>query len=352
MTFIIKFLPLLKGLAVIHVYSQKKLSRMTENQEQQLTKGYKEIDLLFGCDIKTNSNLDFRYSEPKKLQQIEKFLIEFLISIRSIDIFRDPNLNRELKYFNYDIIKAINSVPSDNGNSTIESLLNKINAKLHEIYSLIKTGKTLEKTISINSKIFADIEKLDNLLFIQKEDILKDLFENNPLMSSLNTQENGKKTKQSRNIVTGMKDGSNIMNDSLDLSKIEEPLNGNVTINQSEDMSVIGYNPITTKQNLILKQDTFNLNKLVDMSSIAQHTFYSNRGNDELIKPKKVSNKMINDIEANQNTPQLNIKVPNPKENNPSPKRQQKLILLDEKENNIPSTLRELLPTKTNQKNI
>ena len=86
MTFIIKFLPLLKGLSIIHVYSQKKLSRMNENSDTQMVKGYKEIDLLYGSEIKTNTNLDFRYSEPKILQQIEKFLIEFMISIRNTNL--------------------------------------------------------------------------------------------------------------------------------------------------------------------------------------------------------------------------------------------------------------------------
>ena len=126
MTFMTKFLPLLKGLAVVHVYSKKKLSRMPENPEQQIVKGYKEIDLLYGCDIKANASLDFRYSTPEMLRQIEQFLIEFLISLRNTDVFRDPHFNRELKYFDYSIITAINSVPSDNSNSTIENMITSV----------------------------------------------------------------------------------------------------------------------------------------------------------------------------------------------------------------------------------
>ena len=49
LTFIIKFLPILNGVSIVHVYSQKKLSRMTENSESNLIiKNYKEIDILYG----------------------------------------------------------------------------------------------------------------------------------------------------------------------------------------------------------------------------------------------------------------------------------------------------------------
>lgn len=49
MTFIIKFLPILNGISIIHVYSKKKLSRMIENSNKNgVQKNYKEIELLFG----------------------------------------------------------------------------------------------------------------------------------------------------------------------------------------------------------------------------------------------------------------------------------------------------------------
>lgn len=49
LTFIIKFIPILNGVSIIHMYSQKKLSRMTENSENNIAqKNYKEIDILYG----------------------------------------------------------------------------------------------------------------------------------------------------------------------------------------------------------------------------------------------------------------------------------------------------------------
>ena len=318
MTFIIKFIPLLKGLSIIHVYSQKKLSRMTENSEQQITKGYKEIDLIYGSEIKTNTNLDFRYSEPKILQQIEKFLIELLISIRNTDAFRDPNLNRELKYFNYAIITAINTVPSDNGNSTIENLISKINVKLKEMYISMKNNYNnpqfdhYNRTISISSKVFID-EGTENILMIKKEDILNDMFNTNKNEDAL-ALSTKKPTPRIDN------DNEDSMSDlSITLTKFELPKDqSDITIMQSRDVSSIDN---VKRVNFARNEPNINLDNLLDMTSTI-----------EFIEGEK------NSI----NGEKLNIKVPNPKKSDKSTKRKEKLILLDEKENkSMISTKRE-----------
>jgi len=52
LTFFIKYIPILKGVAIIHQYSQKKLSRYTDNPENNLIqKLYKEIDIIYGIVI-------------------------------------------------------------------------------------------------------------------------------------------------------------------------------------------------------------------------------------------------------------------------------------------------------------
>jgi hypothetical protein len=53
LTFIIKFLPILKGLTIIHIYSQNKLSRNPDvgnnnTTDNPMSKGYREIDILYG----------------------------------------------------------------------------------------------------------------------------------------------------------------------------------------------------------------------------------------------------------------------------------------------------------------
>ena len=131
--FIIKFIPVLKGISIIHVYSQKKLSRNNENtiqSEQGIN--CKEVDLLFGSFIKDNPNFEFKYGAPKKLEYIEKFFEEFFITGRNnLGIFRLNNSDKKYKYVNYDIINIINSFQISN-NLDIEQILSDIKKKLEE----------------------------------------------------------------------------------------------------------------------------------------------------------------------------------------------------------------------------
>lgn len=217
LTFIIKYLPILKGISIIHVYSQKKLSRMSENSDQHLAhKGYKEIDLFYGSEVKNNNNIEFRYTEPRKLQEIEKFFIEFFISIRNnTDIYHD--VNHELKYFDYSIITAINEIlishrenltkengangnignstsPNENNivnrdkQNSIESLITKINNKLYENFLIMRNNSTGNersqndnnddlKPIELNTNNYEkDTNNSYNFLLIKKEYILNEMF--------------------------------------------------------------------------------------------------------------------------------------------------------------------------------
>ena len=141
--FIIKFIPVLKGIAIIHIYYQKKLSRNLENPLEQELK-YKEIDLLCGSSIRNNQNLEFKYGAPKKLQHIENFFEEFFITNRNeFDIFNITNNNYKYKYVNYSIINIINNVPVT---LAFDQFLLDINKKLNEEYNKeINTKKEKEK---------------------------------------------------------------------------------------------------------------------------------------------------------------------------------------------------------------
>ena len=148
--FIIKYIPVLNGITVIHLYYQKKLSRNMENNLLDQEIKYKEIDLLFGSDIKVNQNLEFKYGAPKKLQHIEKFFEEFFITNRNgFGIFRVNN-NKKFRYVNYNIINIVNSVPVSN-NVNINRLFEDINKRLEEEYDKeINTKK--EKELMNNNK--------------------------------------------------------------------------------------------------------------------------------------------------------------------------------------------------------
>ena len=319
LTFIIKFIPLLKGLSIIHIYTQKKLSRITENSEQQLFR-YKEIDLLYGADIRTNSNLDFRYSEHRILQNIEKFFIEFFISIRNAEIFREQNSNKELKYFNYPIILEINK-------GLKEMYYNNNNSN----------DKGYNRAASIYSRIFTDAEKLDNILVVKKEDILKDLFDRdnkNEKEKEKDKKKNSNSQKKKKNVVVLVRNHflnnqQNKINEnksnSISLSDLDDiSHNEKVTINQSISISKISNKLIKSNSYNNINQDDKKskeiiLDKLFDMSE-SETVFI-----DDIKTERNINNNKI-----------FNIKIPKPKieENGNKETKIEKLILIDDIDSN------------------
>jgi len=103
--------------------------------------------MIIGSDIKNNNNIEFRYSEPKKLKEIEKFFTEFYIGIRTsgCGIYSDPV--HELNYLDYSIISTINDILLKNKQSlsgsqnSIEQILHKINLKLYENFINMQNGQ-------------------------------------------------------------------------------------------------------------------------------------------------------------------------------------------------------------------
>ena len=125
--FIFKFIPVLKGLIVIHLYHQKRLSQKKMNN-------YHETEITF-CSPENNSknNQEFQYCEPKKLILINKFLEEFYLTTRKIDLFRMISNKKKFKYFNYFAINAINSISiKESINNDIDTIFNAINEKIDE----------------------------------------------------------------------------------------------------------------------------------------------------------------------------------------------------------------------------
>ena len=120
-------MPILKGVSIIHLYSTKKLSRNSENSESSnLNKFYKEIEILYGTEIKNNPNIEFRYIEPTKLQEVERFLFEFFVSIsRNIELFYTPN--HDIKYFDYTLLNKISEILLSNKNASRDNIFTKIN---------------------------------------------------------------------------------------------------------------------------------------------------------------------------------------------------------------------------------
>ena len=89
--FIIRFVPVLKGLAIIHVYSQKKLSRNNDtNIQMEQGINCKEVDFIFGSFMKGNKNFEFKYGAPKKLEYVEIIVSQTILkSIEQNEYFRE-----------------------------------------------------------------------------------------------------------------------------------------------------------------------------------------------------------------------------------------------------------------------
>ena len=198
--FIIKFIPVLKGMAIIHIYRQKKLSRNNENNmliEQGLN--FKEVDLLFGSFIRENPNFEFKYGAPKKLEHIEKFLEEFFITNRNgLGIFSLYNSDKKYLYVNYDIINIINSF-NIGDNANVDKIFNDINKKIEENFDKQQNSINKEDTES-NLEDSKDIKKLNNLFSLNKDKYYKYFLNkeknNNNTSNVINTEKNYKKIKK------------------------------------------------------------------------------------------------------------------------------------------------------------
>ena len=165
--FIFKFIPVLKGLIVIHLYQQKKLS-------QKKNDNYHETEITFCSPESQNKNShDFQYCEPKKLAIIDKFLEEFYLTTRKIDLFRIISNEKKFKYFNYVAINAINSISiKDSITNDIDAIFNAINEKIEE--QIIENKKNYEYDLIYN--INSEENNFDKILDIDISNFYKNIY--------------------------------------------------------------------------------------------------------------------------------------------------------------------------------
>ena len=293
--FIIKFIPVLKGIAIIHVYTQKKVSRNNENQirlEQGLN--CKEYDFLFGSFIRDNPNFVFKYGAPKKLNYIEKFIEEFYTTRRKImGIFRLNNSDEKFKYINYDIINIINSYQVSNI-LDISQIFKEFNKKIEEEYNLYhkKNEKrnniyNIDNISSENSNDDNDKEmkNLNNILQLNKE-IIYNLIFNDKNKYDINSDNNN--LFFNNNINDENKDENNKNSEKNNID-INNNLNINDLISNSERKSII-------------KSDQKSL-------SFTNSKDYDYKNNKSISKNSKYDNfSNISEVKMNEN---FNLKVIN-----------------------------------------
>lgn len=207
--FVIKFIPVLKGIIIVHIYNKKKLSRITNNNLLSINheNKYKEFDLVFGSFLNENGGMDLKYVMPKKLTEIEKFCEEFFITIRMNDMFKLNDPQKEFKYFNYNIIKIINEMPIDIVNNDMQTIFEYINDKIKEKYmeDYEKNKKKMNKKNSTNNGMNKNDdnrnESFEKLLIIDKNIIYNDLFRDNLTLQISEKKNNFSTIKSNRNII-------------------------------------------------------------------------------------------------------------------------------------------------------
>jgi len=225
--FIIRFVPILKGLAIIHVYSQNKLSRNNDtNIQMEQGINCKEVDFIFGSFMKGNKNFEFKYGAPKKLEYVEKFMEEFFLTGRSsLNIFRVNNQNKKYKYVNYEIISIINSFQITKSMGVDEIFSNFLNKLKQEYEKDQKEKKENEQNNSENNYNDSDDEndnkKIDKIFCLNKESFYNVLLNIKPVVEN-------KKNKEIRSI--------NMTSDNiLKNNNIDENLNINNLVNINSD---------------------------------------------------------------------------------------------------------------------
>ena len=244
--FIIRFIPVLKGIVIIHIYEQTKLSRNNENILQiQQGINFKEVDLLFGSFIKENPNLEFKYGAPKKLIYIEKFIEEFFITNRKdIGVFRLNNANKSYKYVNYSVIKIINSCHISS-NAMIDDIFKDFNKKLKEEF-------IIDKSEDKDNKSDTETKNIDNILELNNESLYNEIFEDTQNKNSKLT--NNKNSVNKANISKiDFEDNSSMKNN---FNNINENLNVNDLLNSNSERKMLTDN-ITSSFN-VSKDDNKN----------------------------------------------------------------------------------------------
>ena len=281
--FIIKFIPILKGIAIIHLYSQKKLSRNNENNMQsEQGINYKEVDLLFGSFIRENPDLEFKYGAPKKLTYIEKFIQEFFITNRSDNgIFRLNNSDKKYKYVNYSAINIINSCQISSVDN-IDDIFKDFNEKLKENY-------VEEKVDEKKSNNDSETKDLDKLFELKNKSLYIDIFDD---FKNINMKEkmNGNIKGENEELISkddSIKENNNKLNKGKD-----KDINQNLNINNMMNLN-------SERKNLI-DNDTLSLFNSKDDINIKNN-----------ISKLKFESSMISEIKKDQ---KYEIKIMNNQE--------------------------------------
>ena len=346
LTFMIKFLPVLKGLALIHIFSTSKLSR----QENEGNKIYKEFDVIYGVvdnyynngnnsnsSIKEN-HLEYKFNEPKMLKEIETFFIEFLISSHSaFGFFYFPK--DEFKYFNKDIINIINDIIKENDNNNNDEnnenfVISKITKKLYDEYLIenrkdkdindismqnINNNNNNENNNINNNELvssyqwnFLNIKKeISNLFQISKKFSLEIIFNNIKINNDINPDDvtiNLTKIDDENSMNNKLDDLIN--NDQSIILRTNSYLINKNDVKMTRKLSSVSYNDNISISSSNLKKD---INKNIIKKTATNNQIIFNE--EQLLTFKSNNNNNNNNINNNNNEDDMKRQISEGNEN-------------------------------------
>ena len=348
-TYIIKFIPVLKGITIIHEYSQKKLSRQNqdkgalsvaerpnneckvENSENEKIKPketntnyttnnnnikkYKECDILYAQHFKNDPTYEFKYTEPKKLKDVEVFIIDFLLHCDTEEAKNEFCLtDYKCKYFNSDINEAIFSILNiqiKNKETNIERMITNISSYLAKM----NIDKSNEDSNS-NSNNNQDTSTMNSFSFINHQNLN---ISKGKILKIINST-GYTKINSSRNSVLSS-------DQTLNLSKVERCTNLYKPIDSEwTRISKINERPTTPNSYIVSSDKNSNIIQILDAEE--NYTTIVKREKKPIVPIDKSYTKKMSQIETartlesnNTNWNQRLIKMKNPS---------QKLILLEE----------------------
>ena len=274
--YIIKFLPLLKGMVLIHEYRQIKMSKYDGEVQP-----YKELGYEYGYQFDEENNFqtkndEFLLDEPDVLIHIHFYIIECLLcNLNNIEFFIFNKYNKI--YFSDEIIKIINKQIYRNikfsqateickDKNAVHQLLEKISNSLYEEYIQIDAKEVESKESAMINKKDIDEMSLNksfyisypDSLYISKNLTLKTIFKSrllnqyinpNDISLNLSTEEespiidNIYQTLRQKNQFNQYNDPYfyyryHYANASLESRQLMDLLNDNVSISENELLNI------------------------------------------------------------------------------------------------------------------
>ena len=278
--YIIKFLPLLKGMVLIHEYRQIKMSKYDGEVQP-----YKELGYEYGYQFDEENNFqtkndEFLLDEPDVLIHIHFYIIECLLcNLNNIEFFIFNKYNKI--YFSDEIIKIINKQIYRNikfsqateickDKNAVHQLLEKITNSLYEEYIQIDAKEVESKESAMITKKDIDEMSLNksfyisypDSLYISKNLTLKTIFKSrllnqyinpNDISLNLSTEEespiidNIYQTLREKNQFNQYNDPYfyyryHYANASLESRQLMDLLNDNVSISENELLNIQNIN--------------------------------------------------------------------------------------------------------------